>query len=242
MISICITTFNGAPYIKEQLESIISQLSSNDEIIISDDGSTDHTEEIIRSIDSPLIHFYKNRGEHGYTPNFENALKLAKGDYIFIADQDDIWVHDKVQICVSLLSKYSMVVSDAILINKQGETIGNSFFSLRKPYKSLWGNLLKFGYLGCCIACRKEVIDKALPFPKNHKKCTHDNWLFLVAKVFFNVYITNQKLILYRRHDNNTSEGGLNKTTSTFFKISYRIYLIGHIIKRGFSRNNFRNI
>ena len=237
MISVCVTTYNGALYIREQLESILRQLSPDDEIIVSDDGSIDQTEEIIQSMQSPLIHFYKNHGEHGYTPNFENALKHAKGDYIFLADQDDIWQQNKVQYCLSLLSEYAMVVSDAILIDKQGKIIGDSFFSLRQPYKSFWGNIFKFGYLGCCMACRKEVVQKALPFPKNHKKCTHDNWLFLIAKFFYNVHITNQKLIQYRRHEKNTSKGGLNNTTTTAFKISYRLYLIWNIMKRIFYRN-----
>lgn len=237
MISVCVTTYNGALYLREQLESILSQLSPADEIIISDDGSTDRTEEIILSMQSPLIHFYKNCGEHGYTPNFENALKHAKGDYIFLADQDDVWERDKVQTCLSLLSKYAMVVSDATLIDKQDKIIGESFFALRHPYKSLCGNLFKFGYLGCCMACRKEVIDKALPFPKNHKKCTHDNWLFLVAKCFYDVHITNQRLILYRRHEQNTSKGGLDKTTTITFKISYRLYLIWNIVKKAFERS-----
>lgn len=82
MISVCIATYNGERFIKEQLLSIIGQLSPDDEIIISDDGSADNTLGIVRELNSPLIKIFTNTGEHGYTPNFENALSHAKGDYL----------------------------------------------------------------------------------------------------------------------------------------------------------------
>ena len=74
MISVCIATFNGARFITEQIESILPQLGSEDEMIVSDDGSTDATLAILRNLDVPQLRIVQNLGKHGYTPNFENAL------------------------------------------------------------------------------------------------------------------------------------------------------------------------
>ena len=112
MISVCLATYNGERFIQRQLETIIEQLGEDDEIIISDDGSTDDTLRIIEGLHSPLIHVYINNGEHGYTPNFENALRYAHGEYIFLSDQDDVWLPRKLEICMNALKTCDFVVSD----------------------------------------------------------------------------------------------------------------------------------
>lgn len=232
MISVCIATYNGEKYILEQLKSIIPQLSSSDEIIISDDNSSDKTIELIRSLRLPMIHIFDNEKEHGYTSNFENALMHAHGDYIFVSDQDDVWLDNKVRVCLSYLQKYDFVVSDAIITDSFLNKSNSSYFEERNPYKSLMGNIIKFGYLGCCMAFKKELLDIALPFPQKHKLCTHDNWLFLVASSFYKVKIIREQLIYYRRHCSNTSSGGFLNTTSLTFKIKYRLYLMFHVFYR----------
>lgn len=231
-ISVCIATYNGEEYIYSQLKSILDQLNDNDEVIISDDNSKDRTIEIIRSFNDDRISIYKNQGEKGYTSNFENALKYAQGKFIFLSDQDDLWQNFKVERCLFYLQKYDLVVSDAIIINGDDEVIGESFFSMRKPYKTLIGNFLKFGYLGCCLAFTNKVLKKSLPFPPKRKYCTHDNWLFLVAISFVDVKISEEKLIFYRRHSFNASTGGMLNKTSFFFKMKYRFYLLFYILKR----------
>lgn len=233
-ISVCIATYNGEAFIREQLISILSQLGALDEVVISDDHSEDNTLDLIRKIGDDRIKIIENQRDRGYVSNFENSLSYAKGDIIFLSDQDDVWRLDKLRICVRHLQKYDFIVSDAVVINGNGEEMSNSFYSLRHPYKSYWGNIWKFGYLGCCMAFNRRVLEKALPFPKNHKMCTHDNWLFLVAYTFYSVGILNEKLIYYRRHGNNVSTGGIKKTTTLFFKIKYRLYLLMNIICRLF--------
>ncbi len=232
MISVCIATYNGSQYIEEQLYSILNQISINDEIIISDDNSTDNTVEKIKKINDNRIKIIINQKEKGYTSNFENAISHASGDYIFLCDQDDIWEENKVKFCLDKLATYDFIVSDASLINNKSETIAESFYKKRIVYNSFLGNIYKFGYLGCCMAFRRKILNKALPFPKNHRLCTHDNWLFLIAKAFYKTHITQNKLIKYRRHTNNTSAGGLKNNTTLFFKLTYRLYLIIHICKR----------
>lgn len=230
-ISVCITTYNGEKYIQQQLSSILSQLGADDEVIVSDDGSSDHTLEMIEAFRSPLVHIYRNNGEHGYTSNFENALRHATGELIFLADQDDIWKAQKVETCRQALQTCSLVISDAELIDGNGNPIAPSFYALRKSAPGFLHTLYRFSYLGCCIAFRREILSKALPFPKNHRLCTHDNWLTLVGMAFYKTKVLDDKLICYRRHGNNTSAGGFGKT-SLLFKISYRLYLLFWLIRR----------
>jgi len=231
MISVCIATYNGATYIKRQLLSILSQLSADDEVVISDDKSTDKTIEAVRALGSPLIHIYENTGKHGYTPNFENALRHATGDYIFLADQDDEWQADKVATMLKALETADFAVSDAVVVDANSNLIADSYFSLRHPYKSLAGNIYKFGYLGCCMAFRRTILAKALPFPADHAICTHDNWLFLVGKAFYRTTVLNDKLIRYYRRGDNASTGGLAPSTTVAFKIKYRLYLLYQLIR-----------
>lgn len=232
MISVCIATFNGEKYIKEQLMSILFQLSSEDEIIISDDGSTDNTLNIIESFNSPIIHIFINNGEHGYTSNFENTLRHINGDIVFFSDQDDVWMSDKVSVCMKYLQKYSFVISDAVLVDEKGDEIADSFYAIRHAKRGWFKNIVRFSYLGCCIAFRREILRKALPFPSNHILCTHDNWITLIAMTYYNYIAINDKLIRYRRHENNNSGGGLKNATSFIFKIRYRLYLIWWLILR----------
>ena len=228
MISVCIATYNGEKFLREQLMSILSQLSAEDEIIISDDNSQDSTISIIEAIKSPLLHLYVNSGERGYTANFENALR-----YVFLADQDDIWMPDKVSVCVKFLQSYSLIISDGIIIDENGNKIGESFYEQRKSKKGLFNALLRFSFLGCCLAFRKEILQRAMPFPADHLLCTHDNWLTLIGMMYYKSIVIDDKLICYRRHSANSSSGGFINSTSIWFKIRYRVYLLGNLIIRG---------
>lgn len=231
MISVCIATYNGEKYVKEQIESILPQLCNSDEIIISDDGSSDNTIPIIQSLESSIIKIIYNKGEHGYTPNFENALKNAKGDYIFLSDQDDVWTNEKVRRMSEYLLHYDMVISDADVIDSKGNLLTDSYFKERKSKGGFINNLLRFSYLGCSMAFRKKILEKAIPFPSNHSYCTHDNWLGIVGMAFYKTIIIEEKLFHYRRHNSNTSNGGLQDSTSLWFKIRYRVYLIWWLLR-----------
>ena len=236
MISVCIATYNGEKFIRKQLLSVLSQISDTDEVIVSDDGSTDSTLEAIRQIGAKNVRIISNKGQHGYTPNFENALKQAKGDVIFLCDQDDLWAENKVSCCLLHLQCNDLVISDARLIDAHDKEIGTSFFALRHSKAGFLANLVRFSYIGCCIAFKRNVLNYALPFPPKHRYCTHDNWIALVAMAFFKTKIINEKLVNYRRHEANTSAGGLKKTTSLWFKLCYRLYLVHHLLRRKFRR------
>ena len=130
MISVCIATYNGEKYIFEQISSILSQLGKDDEVIISDDGSTDDTIKIIESICDNRVRLLINNGKHGFVSNFEKALMKSKGDFIFLSDQDDIWKSNKVQVVLKSLNKYDLVVHDADLIDGNGVAKSNTSVTL----------------------------------------------------------------------------------------------------------------
>lgn len=117
MISVCIATYNGERFIHRQIETILPQLSADDEIIVSDDGSSDATIQVVEAFQSPQIKIVHNQGRHGYTANYEHALSYAKGDIIIFADQDDEWEPNKVKRCLEELETCDFIVSDASLID-----------------------------------------------------------------------------------------------------------------------------
>lgn len=232
MISVCIASYNGARYLREQIESIIAQLDDSDEIIICDDHSTDNTVALVRSLPYRQIRLIENEENLGYTGNFERCLSLARGEYIFLCDQDDIWMPNKVAVCLKALEKADFVVTDAIITDAEGRETHASFFKERGIHRSWLGNIVKFGFLGCLCAFKSSVRDKALPFPKRRELCTHDNWLFLIGKTFFKTSVLDEPLVRYRRHGSNASFGSDNAGTSFSFKVRYRLYLMAQLLKR----------
>jgi glycosyltransferase involved in cell wall biosynthesis len=230
-ISVCIPTYNGGQFIKEQLDSILNQTRAVDEIIISDDSSTDQTVEIILSFADPRIKLFKKQQFSSPIFNLEFALKQASGDYIFLADQDDVWMPDKVEILAKELTTSKLVISDGVVINQQGKEIASSIFEIFNSRQGFCKNLLKNAYMGCCMAFHKDLLPIVLPFPK--KIAMHDLWIGLNAELFTKPVFCPAKLVKYRRHDfNKTPLDAKTNTNSLFYKISFRITILLLLIAR----------
>lgn len=223
-ISVCMATYNGEKYIKEQMNSILMQLGNQDELIISDDQSSDGTVEIIHSFNDPRIHLIIHKADHGFVRNFENALKYAQGDYIFLSDQDDIWMPNKVEESLKELRKSDFVVSDCITINENEKVISQSRIDDYHIKTGFWRLMIKTRYLGCCMAFKRSVLDSALPFPKNTYLMEHDLWLASVAECYYKTTLIYKPLIKYRRHGENVSDGGFTRGYSLPVKIYRRLY------------------
>lgn len=112
MISVAMASFNGEKYIKKQILSILDNLNEDDELVISDDGSTDCTLQIIKEFQDSRIKLIKGNHE-GINKNFENAIVHCMGDYIFLSDQDDEWYPSK----VSTVMKYFNDNPSCVLFN-----------------------------------------------------------------------------------------------------------------------------
>ena len=235
MISVCIPTYNGEAFIRQQIESILNQLSDNDEVVISDDNSTDNTIEILRSLNDKRIKIHFNSGKNGVVHNIENALQKCKGDYIFLSDQDDVWADNKVQVCMQALQKNTFVISDCYIVNHKLEIIHNSFFETNKSHKNKWLALARNPYLGCCLAFHRSILEKALPFPKSTPM--HDIWLGNVAAFFYSLTFIDDKLIFYRRHDKNASSSSEPTKTSLYTKISFRLPILLGLFGLLFKKN-----
>jgi len=234
MISVCIPTFNGEKYIKEQLESILCQLSELDEVIISDDSSTDKTLAIIEKFKDNKIKVLSKNKFKSPIFNLENALKHAKGDFIFLSDQDDIWMPDKVKKFKSELLHNDLCVSDCMIIDAFGNIIEKSFFETQKSDYGFWKNLIKNTYIGCCMAFRKDILTYILPFPSNIPM--HDSWIGLNVELRGKVLFMNERLVMYRRHSLNVSQtANLNGSKfSLRHKLYYRMVLFFLLIFRYF--------
>lgn len=228
MISVCVATYNGEKFIREQIESILCQLSSDDEIIVSDDGSTDGTIVIINCIGDKRIRIIEGPRKHSPTFNFENALKEAKGDYIFLADQDDVWKTNKVEVCMKWLQKYDCVVSDAEVTDSNLNPLYPSLYAIMQVrqghiYNTVWKN----GYTGCCMAFRRNILEASLPFPKDIPM--HDIWIGNVAAYKYNVKFIPDKLILFRRHKETISCNGKGSKYSIWQQMKFRWSIIKNI-------------
>lgn len=233
MISVCMTTYNGQQFIKEQLTSILSQLNESDELLISDDGSTDNTLAIIQRLEDDRIKVYHHEASKlsprkKVIKNIEFILKKAQADVIFLADQDDIWMPNKVERTMEALDKYDLIISDAIIINKNGNVVHPSYIDLNHSKEGFLNGLLTNPYLGCAMAFKRNVLIKALPFPKNIPM--HDIWLGSVGSVFFKTKLLKEPLIKYRRHINNISTSGEKSTNSLVQKIDFRLQVVFGII------------
>ncbi len=230
-ISVCMASYNGEKYIKKQIESILIQLSLEDEIIISDDGSVDNTINIIEGFKDQRIkvlnnhYLLKNRKSvkqrfRSATKNFENALKNASGEIIFLSDQDDIWLDNKVEITLQYLKECDLVVSDYSFIDENDNSIAE-IFNIRNKAKGFISNLMSTPYIGCGMAFSKKILNNSLPFPKN--LLAHDLWIGFIARYSGKVLFIDNKLFLHRRHKQNTFFSFERSKNSLLFKISYRL-------------------
>lgn len=238
MISVCMATYNGQNYIEEQIQSILAQLSPNDEVIVADDGSTDATINIIQGFKDQRIKIFQNpRPKTGLSPiqlvttNFEYALQQASGDVIFLSDQDDVWVPDKVTIMLHNLQSVNYVVSDCYITDRHLNILYKTrFYPTSGITRNKWLALFKATpYQGGCVAFDRSVLAKALPFPKNIQ--SHDRWIGFVASFFFKYKILDTPLILYRRHSVNVSTA-TEKSTNTFsYRVRVRLQYIFELLK-----------
>jgi glycosyltransferase involved in cell wall biosynthesis len=231
LISVCIPTFNGALYIGAQLASILKSPLIT-EVIVSDDGSADNTEKIVRAFHDPRIKFIQGPCT-GLVNNYESLLSLASGEYIFLSDQDDVWYPNKVEVMLDYLQMYDMAVSDCRVVDEELNVIHSSFFAFRHSGPGIIRNLMQNSYLGCCISFRRRLLAFALPFPTNLPM--HDWWLGLVAEIFGDIVFIDQPLMLYRRHGGNASSTTGRSFASWGKRFHWRISLFCALMRRRFN-------
>ncbi|MGV2939586.1 glycosyltransferase [Mesobacillus sp. LC4] len=224
-ISVAMATYNGEKFILDQVNSIIKQLNSNDEIIICDDGSVDNTVKIIEDLmrTEKRIKLFRNQHK-GVVKNFEDAIRQCNNEIIFLSDQDDIWEEPKVRIIRNIFEH-----SDKLLILHNAIDFSEEQSNLKKElipdmYHGVYRNIYKSCYWGCCMAFKRELVNYILPFPEN--LVSHDQWIGIIAESSQDSEFVNEPLIKHRRHSSNVTKNlSLNK------KIQFRLNLLLRYLK-----------
>lgn len=214
--TVIMAVYNGQQYLQEQLDSIRLQTQQPDEVIFGDDGSTDNSVRIIEE----YIEKYGLKGKWkviineknlGYANNFNSLLNLASGDYIFLADQDDIWELDKIQVMAHFLD----ITPDCELLccdyepyfmeNVQGKAPSDVLARMNNNglvEKNSWSaNSAYLRTLGCCMCVRKSFIEEIIMY-------WYDNWaqddrLWRLAQCKNGCYTIHKELIRHRIHGSN---------------------------------------
>lgn len=216
-ISVALCTYNGEKFLHKQIDSILNQTLKVDEIIVCDDCSSDNTLAILKAYkkDNPdIFQIHQNEVNLKSNKNFEKAIGLCSGDYIFLSDQDDIWRNDKVEKTLAIFNQNPEaegVFSNGELINDEGEVIHKdyslwdsfSFYESKidKPI-DLFDFLITHGNFitGAALCIRKEVKNYCFPF-MTMVDFLHDEWLASILSKRRTLYYTTEKLISYRLHD-----------------------------------------
>lgn len=239
-ISVCLATYNGEKFIKNQIESILIQLGFDDELIISDNGSTDNTISLINSFNDRRVKIYKflerrvcgfsKTAHYTISANFENAIKHASGDYIFLADQDDIWLENKVNTTMMELKNVDLVVSNCSIITEDGNISRTGFLKMEMFSKSVRSNVISPRFHGCCMAFRASALSYILPFPK--MLILHDSWIGVLISQLGTVKFLDKDLMLYRLHNSNSSNDNGKSKNNIYFKVFYRVVLYVQFLSR----------
>lgn len=228
-ISVALAYYDGAEYIEEQLTSILSQLSDRDEVILSVDRAFDGSMDMLRGFEEQDKRIFITNGpSKGVVKNFEHAIKMCSGDIIFLSDQDDVWLPDKVKtVRKAFRDKEVMaVLHDAKIVDEHLNEVEPSFFKLRGSGTGFFKNLWKNSYIGCCMAFRREMTEYILPIPED--MYMHDYWIGATAECMGRVELIDEPLILYRRHSANVTD---MKHGSLFFMLEKRWNMLLLLLK-----------
>jgi glycosyltransferase involved in cell wall biosynthesis len=204
-VSVALATYNGAQYLADQLESFARQERLPDELVVSDDASTDTTLAVLEAFaqTAPFaVHIHRKPANSGYIRNFDSALSLCAGDVVFLSDQDDVWFPQKIAAAIAALDQHPgrlLFVNDAEIVDERLESLGMTTFAQVKAR----GESERAFTQGSCFALRRELLEWVLPLPDTYP--FHDMWISDIANDLEAVLIDERPLQFFRRHSENTS-------------------------------------
>ena len=229
-ISVCMAAYNGGPFVEAQLESILSQLKPNDEVVVVDDGSKDDTVQRIEQLGDRRMRLLRHQRNAGVVATFEDALRSATGEILFLSDDDDLWAPSKVSRFMEVFANRSdveIVSSRVRMMDENGRPLPDSRINREGRFaRGFWRNLYMNHYQGSAMAIRTSMLGRVLPFPVG-RSFLHDAWIgtrneLLGGKTFF----IDEDLLFYRRHSNNASQ-----TKSPLRKLETRVdLLLAHLM------------
>ena len=240
-------TYNGARYIREQIDSILAQTIQDFELVICDDCSSDETFSILSQYarEEHRIRIIKNDKNLGFKKNFEKAIGLCSGDYIALSDQDDICMPNHLETLLSMIGSSMISCGNADLIDAEGNPIGLTLKQMEAFDKEYKDNMQKAysliffrnPYQGASMLIKKEFFEKALPIP-NEIGC-HDSW-FAVLSCFNGGLTYTEKIVnRYRMHGNNVT-GMRTKRKSKIRNLIYQLIYAHAVFDRPAMLNTIR--
>ena len=220
LVSVALATYNGGRYLREQLDSIYGQTCRNIEVVVFDDCSIDDTVSILEEYGDRFgLRYEVNECNLGFARNFEKVLTQCRGEFVALADQDDIWLPQKLEMLLSGIKDVSLVYSDAFLVDEAGGELPGSLIGV-SGVRPLSGR--HFDYFvcntcvtGCTCLFRRDLLSRALPIPSC--ETYHDWWLGVVASCERGVGFIDLRLVKYRQHGAN--ETGANIKTGIITRI-----------------------
>ena len=232
-VSVCMATYNGADFIREQLESILVQIRQDSEVLIGDDGSTDETISIIERVNDSRVKVIRNASNLGYIRNFENLIGEAEGKYIFLSDQDDVWPVGRVDTMISARD-----VSNSLLVVGGIESFSDDINSRRffcgfdqtrnvSPFRNIFDIFVgrSVPYYGSAMLLSNKIKPYLIPFYS--RVISHDIWIAFVADRRCSVTHLSDVVTLRRVHGNNLTSSNrrfFDKIKTRFVKPGCKKY------------------
>lgn len=209
-VSVCMAAYRGEAYIAEQLESILAQLKDDDEVVVVDDCSPDGTADVVLAVDDPRVRLIRHPVNRGYVRAFETAISESRGSFVFLSDQDDVWLPGRVEKMLSALEG-NLVVASNFAMHGEAPRPWIPRLSSRmngRRLANLLGILIGYrAYYGCGMAFRREAQRLFLPIP-SYVRESHDLWLAICGAVKGSLVHLDADTLERRVHDaNQTPEG-----------------------------------
>ncbi len=237
MIAVLLATYNGEKYLPEQLDSILKQTYNDFKIYIHDDGSSDRTVDILHEYSEKYpdkIEILDGAPTGAAQKNFLYMLHKVENEYYMFSDQDDVWLPEKMEKLMKLVKKNetdgsipTLAFSDMKVVDKDLNVLDESFVYVNR----LDTKHLSFPYLicqnvvaGCTTLFNRALRDEALKYKNAGNIEWHDWWIALIAAANDKLLYLNEKLSLYRQHENNTL--GSEKDIGIKKNLEYVYFLI----------------
>ncbi|MCC3277717.1 glycosyltransferase family 2 protein [Arthrobacter sp. zg-Y40] len=207
-VSVCMAAYRGEAYIKEQIDSILAELGPDDELIVVDDASGDGTAGIVEAFTGDArVRLVRNEHNMGYVRTFNRAVGLARGKYLFLSDQDDVWMPGRVQRMLHALQDSAVVATNFAILGQDGSgkrTVLRSRDSTHN-IRNIFAVLVGYRpYFGCGMAIRADALDLFAPVPSFVFE-SHDLWLALTANASGQMVHLDEPTLYRRLHDNNVT-------------------------------------
>jgi glycosyltransferase involved in cell wall biosynthesis len=208
--SVCMATYRGSKFVEEQLGSILRELGPDDEVVVVDDASPDETAAVVGRVKDARVRLLVAPHNRGYVRTFEEAIRLSRGQFIFLSDQDDVWTKGRLTMMLAALETSKVVASNFEILgggprpwipklrsSDSGRNLAN-----------LWGILIGYrAYYGCAMGFRRDALDLVVPIPAFVRE-SHDLWLAICGNMAGSVAHLDESTVLRRLHGENQTPSG----------------------------------